>query len=92
MVELNKDYLPQLNKDIEQLKSVIAIQNQQGELYTNWVDKFSQQIRGRINFVGYVMGKNTPLYHDLYDRFFDATNPPEENFGASSWQFFHYHA
>lgn len=89
-VELAPDYLPNLKQEILHLGSVYRIQNEQGQLTTKWVEEFKQQVRGRLNFAGFVLKRNHPDYVQLKDQFIQAINPPEEEFGAISWRGFPY--
>ncbi len=89
-VELNRKFIPELQKELEQLKEVMEIQNLHGNLRTYWVGQFKNRVRGKINFVGYVMGRNYPDYSVLNHQFREAINPPEADFGALSWRSFPY--
>lgn len=89
-VELAPDYLPQLKAEIQHLNSVFRVQNEQGQLSTKWVQEFKMQVRGRLNFTGFVLKRNHPDYIQLKDDFITAINPPEEEFGAISWRGFPY--
>ncbi len=89
-VELAPGYVEGLEKDIEALAKVMEAQNFQGEIESKWVDQLKQQIRGRLNFAGFVMGKRKDKYLQLKDAFYTAIHPPEEDFGAVSWRSFPY--
>lgn len=89
-VTLTPDYLPMLEKEIQRLKDIMAAQNEQGQLTTQWVEKLKQQIRGRLNFAGFVLKRNNESYQQLKDAYYIAINPPEEEFGAISWRGFPY--
>ncbi len=89
-VLLAPDYLPGLHQDIQKLKEVFWAQNEQGRLQTRWVEDFKQQVRGRLNFAGFVMGKQSDVYQELKDIFYEAINPPQEEFGCVSWRGFPY--
>jgi len=89
-VSLAPGYLDLLEKDIEQLRQVMEAQNFQGQIDSKWVDQMKMQIRGRLNFAGFVMGKRKQRYIDLKDAYYTAINPPEEEFGAVSWRSFPY--
>jgi len=89
-VELNRHFIPELEKELEQLKEVMEIQNLHGNLRTYWVEQFKNRVRGKINFVGYVMGRNYPDYSVLNHQFREAIHPPEADFGALSWRSFPY--
>lgn len=89
-VQLAKDYLPVLYAEIGRLKEIYAAQNEQGRLNTKWVEELKQQVRGRLNFAGFVMGKQQQIYIELKDAYYEAINPPEEEFGVISWRSFPY--
>ncbi|MEM1216574.1 MAG: reverse transcriptase family protein [Bacteroidota bacterium] len=89
-VELAAGYLTNLSEEIGRLASVFQAQNRQGELHTRWADKLKQQVFGRINFAGFVMGRRNQQYIDLKNQYYAAVNPPEEEFGAMSWWGFPY--
>ena len=83
-------YLPKLKAEIEQLKNLLLVQNEQGEFSTKWVEQFKKQIMGRINFAGFVLKRNNESYRSLKDAYYTAVNPPQEEFGAISWRGFPY--
>lgn len=89
-VSLSKDYLPNLRREIEQLRSIFVAQNEQGQLTTRWVEKLKQQVRGRLSFAGFVLKRNREEYQALKDLYYEAINPPQEDFGAVSWRGFPY--
>lgn len=89
-VELAPGYLEQLQAEVDQLKQVMYVQNFQGELDSKWVDDFKLQVRGRLNFAGFVMGRRNETYVSLKEQFYTAINPPEAEFGAVSWRSFPY--
>lgn len=89
-VTLAPDYIPQLRREIEQLADIFRAQNEQGELHTKWVDQFRQQVRGRLNFAGFILKRNDETYMELRDAFFTAIHPPKDEFGAISYRGFPY--
>ncbi|HMQ50264.1 MAG TPA: reverse transcriptase family protein [Saprospiraceae bacterium] len=89
-VSLAPDYLPRLEKDIEQLALIMQAQNEQGELHTRWVEQYKRHIIGRLNFAAFVMKRNSAQYMALKDSYYTAINPPQEEFGAISWRGFPY--
>lgn len=89
-VELAPDYLPLLQKELDRLKEVFYVQNEQGRLHTKWSEDFKQQVRGRLNFAGFVLGRQHNTYIALRDKFYEAIHPPEEEFNAISWRGFPY--
>ena len=89
-VSLAPEFLPLLEGEIKQLHDIFRVQNEHGRLYTKWVEKFKQQVQGRLNFAQFISKKNDLTIQTLKDAFFTAINPPEEEFGAISWRGFPY--
>lgn len=89
-VSLAPAFLSMLKEDIQQLAAVVKAQQEQGFLTTHWVEKLKKQIRGRINFAGFVLKRNNPEYLELKSAFYSAISPPQEEFGAMSWRGFPY--
>lgn len=89
-VGLAPDFLPQLRSEVNQLAAAVRAQNEQGQLSTRWLTKMQQQVRGRISFAGFVLGRRHEQYMEIRDAFYTATNPPQEEFGAMSWRGFPY--
>lgn len=89
-VSLAPGYLLMLEREVQQLHEVIRAQNEQGQLSTHWVEQLKQQVRGRLNFAGFVLKRQHPEYIKLKDAFYVAINPPQEEFGAMSWRGFPY--
>lgn len=89
-VSLAPDYLPTLEKDIQKLRAVMHTQNEQGQFSTRWVEQFKKQLRGRLSFAGFVLKPSNQIYIQLKDAFYEALNPPEEEFSAVSWRGFPY--
>lgn len=88
--ELQPGTLEQTRQEVQQLSAVVASQHFHGELRTHWVEKMKQRLRGRIAFIGFVLGKRHPDYIALKDQYYTACSPPEELFGAVSWKVFNY--
>ena len=89
-VKLAPDYIPLLQQEIERLAAVMVAQNEQGHLSTKWVEQQKKQVRGRLNFIGFVLRRNDPRYIELKDAYYTAINPPQEDFSAVSWRGFPY--
>lgn len=89
-ISLAPDYLPTLKADIIRLKEIMQTQNEQGQLSTKWVEQFKRQVRGRLNFAGFVLTPRNETYIALKDAFYEALHPPEELFSAVSWRGFPY--
>lgn len=88
--ELRPGFFAEVDQEVRQLGAVVEAQHFHGELRTYWVEKMKQQTRGKITFIGFVLGVRHPDYIDLRDRFYTACSPPEEEFGAVSWKGFNY--
>jgi len=88
--ELRPGFYEEVTTEVAQLAAVVESQHFYGELRTYWVEKMKQQVRGKITFIGFVLGVRHPEYINLRDRFYTACAPPEETFGAVSWRGFHY--
>jgi hypothetical protein len=88
--ELRPGFFAEVSAEVKRLASVVEAQHFHGELRTYWVEKMKQQIRGKITFIGFVMGVRHPDYIRLRDDFYTACAPPEEEFGAVSWKGFNY--
>lgn len=89
-VELAPNYIQQLKYDLLRLGEVMKVQNEQGFLNSKWSDQFKQQVSGRLNFAGFVLGRKSAIYSDLRQIYDEALNPPEEEFGAVNWRSFPY--
>jgi len=89
-VSLTTNYLPDLHREIARLADIMRAQNEQGQLSTKWVREFKQQIQGRMNFAGFVIGRKHSDYQALKESFYQATRPPEEEFGIVNWRGFPY--
>jgi len=89
-VTLEPGYLPRLKEEIQRLKEVVVTQNEQGQFSNRWVEQFTRQVRGRLNFAGFVLKRRDEHYLALKDAFYEAIHPPEEEFGAISWRGFPY--
>jgi RNA-directed DNA polymerase len=89
-VSLPEHFIPMLITEIEELEQTINAQNKHGELYTDWIDQFKLRIKGKLNFIAYIYGKQDSIYNELTDRFKAATQPPPSEFGAYSWFDFNY--
>ena len=89
-VELAPGYLQMVERDVEQLRIVLEVQNFQGQLSAKWVEQHKLQVRGRLNFAGFVLGRRDERYQKLKEAYYAAINPPEDDFGAVSWRSFPY--
>lgn len=89
-IQLPETFIPELEKEIQQLQDVILVQHQQGKLNTNWVNSFKKHLRGKITFASYVLGRDHPKIASLNAAFEEASYPPPEEFGSYSWRQFHY--
>ena len=89
-VTLPSGYLPELKNEIRRLSDVMRAQNEQGHLQTRWVEQLKQQVRGRLQFAGFILKPYHPEYQSVKDSFYVAIHPPEEEFGAVNWRGFPY--
>ncbi|MEM6966360.1 MAG: reverse transcriptase family protein [Bacteroidota bacterium] len=89
-VTLANGYLPQLATEIQRLKEVFWAQNEQGRLTSKWAENFKLQVRGRLNFAGFVLGRQHDAYIQMKDQYYEAIHPPEEDFNCISWRGFPY--
>lgn len=89
-VTLAPGYLPELEAEIQRLKDLMIIQNEQGQLSTKWVEQYKKQIQGRLNFAGFILKRRNEKYIELKDAYYTALHPPQEDFGAVSWRGFPY--
>lgn len=88
--ELRPGFFAEVEQDVRRLAAVVEAQHFHGELSTHWVEKMKQQIRGKIAFIGFVLGPRNTDYINLRDAYYTACVPPEEDFGAVSWRGFNY--
>ena len=86
---LPAEYLYEVRDDIERLQNVIETQNLHGIKQNAWVEQFKQEVQGKISFVQYVLGDEHETSRELDGKFDVAVNPPEEEFGAYSWNDFY---
>jgi len=89
-VTLEPNYLPTIKTEIERLRAIFHSQNEQGQFSTKWVEQLKRQIRGRLNFAGFVLKRGDENYIALKDAYYEAIHPPEEEFGAINWRSFPY--
>ena len=89
-VDLTPDFLPKLEEEIQHLKAIMIAQNEQGQISTKWVEQLKQQIRGRLSFAGFVLKRGNEQYIALKNAYYEAINPPQEDFSAVSWRGFPY--
>ena len=87
-VEVPDDFLKQLSIDLDRLLRVTEVSMLMGRR-EKWIEKFRQQVTGKVNFVQTVLGKNTTKAIEFGDRLDDANDPPIE-FGSQSWLDFGY--
>lgn len=89
-VELPDEYYRKIVAEIEKYKHIMEIQYRNGYRKTPWVLKYQQQIKGTIEFAGFVLGKKTLEYEALVDAYDRATFPMAEVFESVSWLDFNY--
>jgi RNA-directed DNA polymerase len=89
-LDLPTAFIDGLRQDVKRLQEIIEIQNKAGSIRTVWVDKFKQVIRGKINYLMNVKGRDDEIYKEVVNDFKAATRPPADEFGVMSWRFFPY--
>ena len=89
-VELPNGYYQNIQKEIEKYRNIMEIQYRTGYKNTNWVNKYQQQIKGVIEFAGFVLGKKSYEYQQLVDAYDRATFPMPDLFESVSWLDFNY--
>jgi len=87
-VTVPEGFLQRLKSEITKLKHVWEVQYRAGQ-DSPWVDKYRQQVEGKMNFVRYVLGENHPDTQQVVHRFEDALSLPDE-FEPISWLDFNY--
>lgn len=87
-VEVPDGFLKKLEMEIQKLHHVVEVANRMGRR-EKWIDRFQQQVAGKVNFVEMVNGSEDVTTHKMQDLLMDANNPPDE-FGAMSWLDFGY--
>ena len=87
-VALPDEFLPQLLKELDRLKGLTEAAHQAGRK-EKWIQKYREQIEGKVAFAQFVLGDKSTVTHDLEQKLFDATHPPDD-FGAMSWLDFGY--
>ncbi len=88
--ELRPGFFEETEREVAHLATVLQAQHYHGELRTYWTEKMKQQTRGKLTFIGFVLGVQHPEYIRIRDAYYTACAPPEEEFGAVSWKGFHY--
>ncbi|HMO41097.1 MAG TPA: reverse transcriptase family protein [Saprospiraceae bacterium] len=87
-IQVPDGFVEDLRLDLDRLRHVIEVANAMGQ-QEKWIDRFRQQVEGRVNFVEFVLGENDTLTAEMHHRLDDALDPPDE-FGAKSWLDFGY--
>jgi RNA-directed DNA polymerase len=88
--ELKPGFFEEVTAEVHQFAGVMKAQHFHGELRTHWTEKMKQHLRGKITFIGFVLGVRHSDYMRLKDAYYTACAPPEEEFGAVSWKGFNY--
>ncbi len=88
-VRLPTEYIPKLQREIDKLNSVVDAQYQMGWKKSRWVEKYKQQVTGRVNFATYVMGEDLPESIHLYEKLDKALEAPTD-FMPVNWMEFDY--
>ncbi len=78
-VSVSSDFYKELKKDLGRLRSVIEYNHIMGDQKkSNNLTKFKQEIMGKINFIGQIHGKQSQVFHDHLNSFYEAQNPSDE--------------
>lgn len=84
-VSLNMQYIPQLQEEINRLKTTMLVeQRYKTGLSFKKLKLFIQELNGKINFATMVLGKNSPEIIQLEEQFEDAKNPAID-FISENW-------
>lgn len=87
-VQVPDGFVEKLKAEIQRLEHVIEVAHRMGKR-EKWIERFEQQVKGKINFVEMVEGKHAPMVIELENLFIEANHPPDD-FGAQSWLDFGY--
>lgn len=83
------DFTDLIQKELVKLQHLIEVHHRTGRHKAKWVEKYKQQIAGRVNFLCYVMGDDDLLSQQITNQYKQAIRPPED-YDAVSWLDFPY--
>lgn len=78
-----------LQRELVKLQHVIEVHHRAGRHSAKWIEKYKQQVAGRVNFLCYVMGDDDLLSQQITNQYKQAIKPPED-YDAVSWLDFPY--
>ncbi|MEM6846089.1 MAG: reverse transcriptase family protein [Bacteroidota bacterium] len=81
-------FILRLKRELTKLKHVWEVQYRAGQ-DAPWVEKYRQQVEGKVNFVRYVLGDSHPDSEEMTERLEEALSLPDE-FEPISWLEFNY--
>lgn len=88
-IDIEKSFYYDLDKDIKRLKYIIEaaiiIKHNDDEI----INKYKQEIRGKINFIGMIEGYQSAQYIQYLQRFEEALQPVDEQL-FNRWTHFNY--
>jgi RNA-directed DNA polymerase len=87
-VEVPDEFIKKLREELVRLRHVVEVANRMGRR-EKWIEKYQQQVTGKVNFVEMVLDNKNPIAHEMADLLADANDPPDD-FGAQSWLDFGY--
>lgn len=85
-VELQNNYLKELDKDLDRLQKTIEVQIITGNLEKPIASKkFKQEVMGKINFIAVVKGYESQQYEKYILKYETAINPPNKDLLSLRW-------
>lgn len=85
-IELQKDYLTELTKDIDRLQKATEVAIITGNIHKpTATKKYKQEIMGKINFIAVVKGYNSEQYEHFMMLYEQAINPPNKEQLSLRW-------
>jgi RNA-directed DNA polymerase len=88
-IELPDGFLLELTEQINKLAGIISVETYMQKTGSKWVEKYKQQVRGMLEFSGFVMGEHAPEVVKLEKSFKKAIIPPDPH-ELFSWLNFPY--
>ena len=89
-VTLSSEFLKEIKEEIHRLQKVMEARAMAGQPPSKWVEKYIQQVQGRMAFAEKVLGEYDLIYVELEKAFDRALNPPDK-FSSVNWLDFPYH-
>jgi RNA-directed DNA polymerase len=88
-VHLPDDFIPKMEKEIERLSHLTAVQTAMDHHDSAWAADYEAAVKGKLSFMNMILGKEHTEYRRLYGAFQNAIQPPDD-FEAVSWLHFNY--